>query len=38
MAGENPPRTIMEATIAARYAPLVFPHHLNALLMDGYLK
>jgi hypothetical protein len=38
MAGENPPRTRMEAIIAARYAPLVFPQPLNSLPMDGYLK
>jgi hypothetical protein len=38
MAGENPPRTRMEAIIAARYAPLVFPQPLNALPADGYLK
>jgi hypothetical protein len=38
MVGENPPRTRMEAIIAARYAPLVLPQPLNALPMDGYLK
>jgi hypothetical protein len=38
MEGENPPRTRMEAIIAARYAPLVFPQPLNALPADGYLK
>jgi hypothetical protein len=38
MAGENPPMTRMEAIIAARYAPLVLPHPLNSLLVDGYLK
>jgi hypothetical protein len=38
MAGANPPMTRMEAIIAARYAPLVLPQPLNALLVDGYLK
>jgi ribonuclease HI len=38
MAGANPPRTRMEAIIAARYAPLVLPQPLNALPADGYLK
>ena len=28
----------MEDIIAARYAPLVLPHPLNALLADGFLK
>jgi hypothetical protein len=28
----------MEAIIATRYAPLVLPQPLNALLIDGYLK
>jgi hypothetical protein len=38
MAGENPPMTIMEAIIDARYDPLLLPQPLNALLADGYLK
>jgi hypothetical protein len=38
MAGANPPRTRMEAIVAARYAPLVPPQPLNALPTDGYLK
>jgi len=38
MAGENPPMTIMETIIAARYALLVLPKPLNALPIDGYLK
>jgi hypothetical protein len=38
MAGANPPMTRMEAIIASRYAPLVLPQPLNALLADGYLK
>jgi hypothetical protein len=38
MARENPPMTRMEAIIATRYAPLVLPQPLNALLADGYLK
>jgi hypothetical protein len=38
MAGVNPPMTRMEAIIVARYAPLVLPQPLNALLEDGYLK
>jgi hypothetical protein len=38
MAGENPPMTRMEAIIASRYAPLLLPQPLNALLADAYLK
>jgi hypothetical protein len=38
MAGENPPMTRMEAIIATRYDPLLLPHPLNSLLVDGYLK
>jgi hypothetical protein len=38
MAGENPPITIMEAIIAARYAPLLLPQPLNSIPTDGYLK
>jgi hypothetical protein len=38
MAGENPPITIMETIIAARYDPLLLTQPLNALPTDGYLK
>jgi hypothetical protein len=38
MAGANPPRNRMDAIVAARYAPLVFPQPLNALPAGGYLK
>jgi hypothetical protein len=38
MAGDNPPKTRMEAIIASRYAPLVLPQPLNSLPADGYLK
>jgi hypothetical protein len=38
MAGENPPRTRMEAIISSKYAHIVLPQPLNALLVDGYLK
>jgi hypothetical protein len=38
MAGANPPRNRMDAIVAARYAPLVLPHPLNALPAGGYLK
>jgi len=38
MAGANPPMTKMEDIIATRYAPLMLPQPLNALLEDGYLK
>jgi hypothetical protein len=38
MAATNPPMTRMESIIVARYAPLVLPQPLNALLADGYLK
>jgi hypothetical protein len=38
MAGDNPPRNIMDAIVAARYAPLVLPHLLNALPARDYLK
>jgi hypothetical protein len=38
MAGANPPRNRMDAIVAARYAPLIFPQPLNSLPTDGYLK
>jgi hypothetical protein len=38
MAGANPPRTRMEAIVAARFTPLILPQPLNALPADGYLK
>jgi hypothetical protein len=38
MAGENPPRNIMEAIVASRYTPLMLPQPLNALPFGGYLK
>jgi hypothetical protein len=38
MARANPSMTRMEAIIASRYAPLLLPQPLNALLADGYLK
>jgi hypothetical protein len=38
MEGENPTKTRMEAIIVVRYAPLIFPQHLNSLPADGYLK
>jgi hypothetical protein len=38
MAGANPPGNIMDAIIAARYAPLVLPQPLNALPTGDYLK
>jgi hypothetical protein len=38
MAGANPPRTRMEAIVAVRFAPLILPQPLNALLEYGYLK
>jgi hypothetical protein len=38
MAGANPPRNIIDAIVVARYAPLVLPQSLNALLASGYLK
>ena len=34
---ENP-STRMELIVAARYAPLVLPQHLNALPQGDYLK
>ena len=38
MAGANPPRNIMDAIVAARYAPLVLPQPMNALPTGDYLK
>jgi hypothetical protein len=38
MAGANPPRNIIDAIVVARYAPLVLPQSLNALLASGCLK
>jgi hypothetical protein len=38
MAGSNPPRNIMDAIVAARYAPLVLPQPMNALPAGDYLK
>jgi hypothetical protein len=38
MAGANPPRNIMDSIVAERYAPLVLPHPMNALLAGDYLK
>jgi hypothetical protein len=38
MEGSNPPRNIMDAIVAARYAPLVLPQPTNALLGGDYLK
>jgi hypothetical protein len=38
MVGANPPRSIMDATMATRYAPLILPHPMNALPARDYLK
>ena len=38
MAGANPPGNIMDAIVAARYAPLVLPHPINSLYAGDYLK
>jgi hypothetical protein len=38
MAGANPPRNIMDAIVAVRYAPLVLPQPMNALPAGDYLK
>jgi hypothetical protein len=38
MEGANPPRNIMDAIVAARYAPLVLPQPMNALPTGDYLK
>jgi hypothetical protein len=38
MAGANPPRNRMDAIVAARYAPLILPHPMNALPAGDYLK
>jgi len=38
MAGANPPRNMMDAIVAARYAPLVLPQPMNSLPVGDYLK
>jgi hypothetical protein len=38
MAGANPPRNKMVEILATRYAPLVLPQPMNALLATNYLK
>ena len=38
MVGANPPRNIMDAIEAARYAPLILPQPLNSIPPGGYLK
>ena len=38
MAGANPPPNIMDAIVAARYAPLILPQPLNPLPVGDYLK
>jgi ribonuclease HI len=38
MAGANPPLNIMDAIVAARYAPLILPHPMNPLPAGDYLK
>jgi hypothetical protein len=38
MAGANHPRNRMDAIVATRYAPLIFPQHLNSLPAGCYLK
>jgi len=38
MAGANLPRNRIDAIVDARYAPLVLPHPMNALLVGYYLK
>ena len=38
MAGANPPRNIMDAIVASRYAPLVLPQPMNSLPIGDYLK
>jgi hypothetical protein len=38
MAGANPPRNKMDSIVATRYAPLVLPQPMNALLAGDYLK
>ena len=38
MEGANIPRNRMDATMAARYAPLILPQHVNSLPIGDYLK
>ena len=38
MAAQNQPIDMMDQMVAARYAPLVFPHPLNALPRGDYQK
>ena len=38
MAAQNQPLDMMDRIVAARYAPLVFPQHLNALPGGDYYK
>ena len=38
MAAQNPPIDMMDRMVAARYAPLVLPHPLNALPRGDYQK
>jgi hypothetical protein len=38
MAGANAPRNRMDAIVAARYAPIILPHPMNALPTRDYLK
>jgi hypothetical protein len=38
MVGDNPPRNRMDSIVASRYAPLILPEPLNALLAGGYLN
>ena len=38
MAAQNPPIDMMDRMVAARYAPLVLPQPLNALLGGDYQK
>jgi hypothetical protein len=38
MVGDNPPTNRMDVIVAARYAPLILPHPMNALPTRDYLK
>jgi len=38
MTGANLPRNIMDAIVDVRYAPLILPQPMNALLVGGYLN
>ena len=38
MVAQNPPIDMMDRMVAARYAPLVLPHPLNALPRGDYQK